>query len=563
MIAKHLGTAQKISAERKLEKSEKLFKALIEHSLDVVCIIDANGTLTYQSPSFRKALGYSKYEMEGKRSFDLIHPDDLESLQLRYLKLIAKNGSEDSFTYRARHKNGKWIFIEALARNLLHDKQIGGVVINFRDVTAKKTAESALIESQLRLEGIVSSAMDAIITMDSDQNIVLFNPAAEKMFKYPAFEIFGKSFGILFPKPFREKQKQAVDKFGKSSSQEPRKLKPPKSYKQLLGLRSDGSDFPNDASISKQKIEGEIFYTAIMQDISEQLKSEKVLKDYSTTLENEVDERTKELNKKNKELNNTLKDLRNTQEQLVESEKMASLGQLTAGIAHEINNPINFVSSTITPLKRDFEEIKDLIRHKIKKSKDSKLRNDMVFLFNEIGSLLDGIEEGAKRTKNIVLGLRKFSRLDEDTFKMVDLHEGLDSSLMLLNSMIRGKIQIVKKYGHIPMVECLPGKINQVFMNILTNAIHAIPKKGIITITTRSREKKVTISIADTGIGMTKEIKKRIFEPFFTTKDVGIGTGMGLSISYGIVENHYGKITVKSEPDKGSKFVISLPVSQL
>jgi len=567
MIAKQLGTVQKQIAEQNLEKSEKIFKALIKHSLDVVCIIDSDGLLKYQSPSFKKALGYEKNELIGKRSFELIHPDDVADIKNRYRTLLSRPDSEDTFTYRAKHKKGKWVYFEALARNLLNDREIGGVVINFRDITAKKKAESALIESQMRLEGIISSALDAIITVDSNLNVVLFNSAAEHMFNYPASEIFGNPVEILFPVKLRKRYKKLIHDFDKLSAINSLKINPDTEKELLQGMKSDGTLFPIDASVSKQEIEGEIFFTAIVRNISEQIKSEQVLKEYSITLENEVAERTIQLNKKNRELNDILIDLRNTQEQLVESEKMASLGQLTAGIAHEINNPINFVSSTISPLKRDFEEIKELIGKKFNgsanNSRISGENDEVLFLLSEISSLLSGIEEGAKRTKNIVHGLRKFTRLDEDTYKKVDLHEGLDSTLMLLNSKLRGKIEIIRKYGRIPLVECLPGKINQVFMNILSNAIHAIDGNGKITISTRHKNAIVSISISDTGAGMTNQIKKRIFEPFFTTKEVGTGTGLGLSISYGIVDNHGGRIKVKSTPEKGSSFVISLPVSHL
>ena len=567
MIAKQLGTVQKLIAEQKLEKSEKIFKALIEHSHDVVCIIDSDGLLKYQSPSFKKTLGYEKNELIGKRSIDLVHPDDVADLKNRFRKLLTQPNSEDTFTYRVKHKNGNWIHIEALARNLLNDREIGGVVINFRDISAKKNAESALIESQLRLEGIISSALDAIITIDSNHNVVLFNSAAEHMFNYPASEIFGQPVEMLFPIKLRKKYKKMINDFSKLSAINSFKINTDPEKELVQGMKSDGTLFPIDASISKQEIEGEIFFTAIVRNITEQIKSEQVIKEYSKTLEYEVSERTNQLNKKNQELNDILEDLRNTQEQLVESEKMASLGQLTAGIAHEINNPINFVSSTISPLKRDFEEIQELIGRKYDgNTANNKIQTDkdeVLFLISEISSLLDGIEEGAKRTKNIVLGLRKFSRLDEGTFKNVDLHEGLDSTLMLLKSKLHGKIEIVKKYNQIPLVECLPGKINQVFMNILSNAIQAIEGGGKITIKTRHKNAIVNISITDTGAGMSNEIKKRIFEPFFTTKEVGSGTGLGLSISYGIVENHGVHINVTSTPGHGASFVISLPVSHL
>ncbi|MCB0804679.1 MAG: HAMP domain-containing histidine kinase [Bacteroidales bacterium] len=289
------------------------------------------------------------------------------------------------------------------------------------------------------------------------------------------------------------------------------------------------------------------------------------------------DDLERKLVQKNKYLNDLITRMKAMQEQMINSEKMASLGQLTAGIAHEINNPINFVSSNINPLKTDLIELKELCaRYKhlhdaedpvgeLKKIEDFSSEIDPDFLYNEIETLIAGIEEGAGRTKQIVLGLRSFSRVDEDEFKKADLHEGLESTLMLLKNKIKNRIEVHKAYGKIQEVECIPGKINQVFMNILNNAAEAIPDKGNIYIKTGliSPKNAVFISIRDDGPGMTEGIRRRVFEPFFTTKEIGKGTGLGLSISYGIIEKHGGNIRVESSPGKGTEFIITLPFKQL
>jgi signal transduction histidine kinase len=275
-----------------------------------------------------------------------------------------------------------------------------------------------------------------------------------------------------------------------------------------------------------------------------------------------------------RELKLTHKQLQSTQMQLVQAEKMASLGQLTAGIAHEINNPINFVSSNIEPLKNDISDVlevlhkyEEVIENKslkihFQKVEERKHELELDYVQEEIHALLKGIEEGAVRTKEIVKGLRIFSRLDENDIKQFNVHEGLDSTLTLLKSKLGDRIEVIKQYGALPLIEGYPGKINQVFMNILTNAVHATPQKGKITITTYMQEDTVRICIRDTGTGMTPEVKRRIFEPFFTTKDVGEGTGLGLAISFGVIEQHKGKITVESEVGKGTEFIITLPVTQ-
>lgn len=291
-------------------------------------------------------------------------------------------------------------------------------------------------------------------------------------------------------------------------------------------------------------------------------------------LDEKVRGRTQQLNQKNQELAKTLNKLQSAQQKLVQSEKMASLGQLTAGIAHEINNPINFVSGNINPLIRDIGEVRELL-HMINELDAAEDREkaieaikayrdeiDADFLFEEIEMLLDGIRDGAKRTKEIVAGLRYFSRLDAEEFLLADLGECLDSTLTLLNNKIKNRIEIIRDYGDIPKVKCLPGKLNQVFMNILNNAIQAIPQKGSIRLETRIQGKYAEISIQDSGVGMPPDVQQRIFEPFYTTKDVGEGTGLGLSISFGIIEQHDGTIEVNSTPGEGSKFIIRIPIDR-
>jgi signal transduction histidine kinase len=280
------------------------------------------------------------------------------------------------------------------------------------------------------------------------------------------------------------------------------------------------------------------------------------------------------LNAQKDELRYTLANLKSTQDQLIQSEKLASVGQLTAGIAHELNNPVNFISGNVKPLKRDIDDIFEILgiyekiiqkkgmSEEFKEVDSHKEKVDYRLLTTEIKSLLEGISEGAHRSSEIVKGLRSFSRMDDEKFTKADLHDGLDSTLILLYNKTKGKIDVHKDYGDLPEVECLPSKINQVFMNLLTNSIQAIGGKGDIFIETISSGIGVKIIIRDTGSGMTPEVKKHIFEPFYTTKEVGSGTGLGLAISYGIIEQHHGNIDVISEPGKGTEFIISLPIVQ-
>jgi signal transduction histidine kinase len=308
-------------------------------------------------------------------------------------------------------------------------------------------------------------------------------------------------------------------------------------------------------------------------------ENERIIKEQNVMLEIKVEERTHELQETNEELHITLEDLKQAQSQLVESEKMASLGQLTAGIAHEINNPINFVTSNVTPLRRDVAMLLDALNNieiiglselsiaeKQKKIDDYKEDLDFDYLKEEVEHLLKGIYEGASRTAEIVKGLRIFSRVDEDDLKRADLNEGLDSTIVIINNLLGNKIEIVKDYAILPLIECYPGKLNQVFLNIITNAIHAIHQQfgeqigGKIWISTASNDKDVIVKIKDNGIGMDEKTKHKIFEPFFTTKEVGEGTGLGMSIAYNTVKKHNGQIFMESNLGEGTEFTLHIPI---
>lgn len=284
-------------------------------------------------------------------------------------------------------------------------------------------------------------------------------------------------------------------------------------------------------------------------------------------LEQRVKERTAELEK-------ALETLRHTQQQMLESKKMASLGQLTAGVAHEINNPINFVSTSTGPLRRDVADLLQLLASYesvvareglgalFEEVEDLRETIEIDTITTEIAQLLQGIDDGAKRTAEIVKDLRNFSRLDENDMKRADVRLGLEATLTLLRQTYEPRIRVERAYGDVPEIECYPGRLNQVFMNLLSNAIQAIPGEGQIRIAVHRENDVVKIEIRDSGLGMSKEVLGRIFDPFFTTKGVGVGTGLGLAISYGIVESHRGTIDVESAPGKGSTFTLTLPIRQ-
>lgn len=309
-------------------------------------------------------------------------------------------------------------------------------------------------------------------------------------------------------------------------------------------------------------------------------ENERLVRDQNILLERQVQERTKELEAANHNLNNTLSQLKEAQSKLVESEKMVSLGQLTAGIAHEINNPINFVVSNVKPLALDFTDLMTVIKkyeeidleknieEQISAINSFKQQIDINYIHEEIKTLLEGIKDGAQRTAEIVSNLKNFARVDQANVKFVDLNEGIESTIVLIKNTFPKNFILKKELGKIPPVECMPGKINQVFMNIITNGVQAIserqahsPGQGILEIITYEENNNVKIIIKDNGTGIKEEVKEKIFEPFYTTKPVGQGTGLGMSIVKGIIDTHKGHIDVKSNFGEGAEFIITLPIN--
>lgn len=272
------------------------------------------------------------------------------------------------------------------------------------------------------------------------------------------------------------------------------------------------------------------------------------------------------------ELEQALQELRRTQTQLIQSEKLSSLGQMLAGIAHEINNPINFIYGNLKYIGDYMQDLLQLVKFYQQHYPEppaaiqsflEEISYD--FLVEDFPQTVQSTAVGVDRMVQIVLSLRNFARQDSSEMSVVDLHAGIDSTLLILNHRIKQGIQVVKQYGQIPLVECYPAQLNQVFMNILSNAIDALLEQSLqlnkqIWIETNMVNNQIQIRIIDNGVGIADTIKEKLFEPFFTTKPVGKGTGLGLSICQQIINKHHGRIQVLSEPAKGTEFLIQLPI---
>ncbi|MBU1363816.1 MAG: PAS domain-containing protein [Gammaproteobacteria bacterium] len=309
-----------------------------------------------------------------------------------------------------------------------------------------------------------------------------------------------------------------------------------------------------------------------LQDVTERHRAEDDLRQYQNRLEEIVAERTSQLGEANvklesdrKELEVLLRKVEDSQQQLLQSEKMASIGQLAAGVAHEINNPVGFVNSNLGTLKTYVAQLLNVISAYEAGGPDeisaARKKADIDFLREDLPSLVAESQEGLSRVTKIVQDLKDFSHVDQAERQHADLNAAIESTLNVVWNELKYKAEVIRELGDIPAVDCVPAQINQVFMNLLVNAAHAIEQQGKIFVRSGTENRQVWFEIEDTGKGMTEEVRNRIFEPFFTTKPVGKGTGLGLSISYDIiVKKHGGSLDVRSTPGQGTCFRIWLPI---
>ncbi|MBD2412520.1 PAS domain-containing sensor histidine kinase [Nostoc calcicola FACHB-389] len=352
----------------------------------------------------------------------------------------------------------------------------------------------------------------------------------------------------------------------------------PESLALILLRLENRSLASNNFVLLNQKID------ELAKEVQKRKQAELELQKANEELEIRVEERTTALQE-------TLNELQLTQTQLIQAEKMSSLGQMVAGIAHEVNNPISFIYGNLHYAHKYTQDLLNLLKNyqQICPNPPLEIQKqieeiDLNFLIQDINKLFQSMTSGTQRIQEIVQSLRNFSRLDEAELKQVNIHEGIDSTLMILEHRLQAthecpEIKVIKKYGQLPHVTCYPGQLNQVFMNILANAIDALEKSALngrwsavnskttdnpqIKITTEVIDENwIVISIADNGLGINEEVRSKLFDPFFTTKPVGKGTGLGLSISYQIiVEKHGGQLSCFSTPEKGAEFVIKIPVN--
>ncbi|MEM6867393.1 MAG: PAS domain-containing protein [Cyanobacteria bacterium P01_C01_bin.121] len=431
----------------------------------------------------------------------------------------------------------------------LHDEDgiVTGILVIVEDITDRKEAK----DQQARLLDILEATPDIVGITDASGRHQYLNQAGQQTFNTSSEQVqclqltdltSPETAEMLISKALPVAREQGIWS-GESIICNWHGQKVPVSHV-IIGHKSD-------SGLTER-------YSSIMRDISDRKEAEL------------------QLTKQSEELSDTLTQLKKTQAQIIQSEKMSSLGQMVAGVAHEINNPVNFIHGNLQPActyTKELLNLLDLYGKTYPATPDienAKEAIDIDFVKEDLPKLLSSMSMGTKRIREIVLSLRNFSRLDESEIKTVDIHEGIDSTLVILNHRLKTDnsaqpIEVINQYGELPRIDCYPSQLNQVLMNILSNAIDALVDHPApcITITTEAQGDLANIRIDDNGTGIPKEIQSQILNPFFTTKAVGKGTGMGMSISYQIItEKHGGQLTFASEEGQGTKFSISIPIKQ-
>lgn len=422
--------------------------------------------------------------------------------------------------------------------------------------------KEALLLDRSRILNIIWAMGESLIVLSPDAEVWFANRATENMLGYEPGELVGKMLGEVV-------SDENLEFFSALRSMI---TKGPVRDLRLSYISRDGGNIPvslNGSALRDDATGRFMGMVLVARDMRDMLGLVRNLEEAKAELEKKVRERTKELEE-------AYLDLKNTQAQLLQSEKMASVGQLAAGVAHEINNPVGFVLSNLGTVESYINDLLRLVRGygeifsafkssgcvpepELRKAEELEKSADLDFILDDAIAVIKESREGAERIRAIVADLKDFSHVDSTEFVYADINSCIESTLNIACNELKHKARIIKEYGAMPKIKCNSGELNQVFMNLLVNAGQAIEGRGEIRIRTLQRENSVFVEISDTGHGIPPENLKRIFDPFFTTKPVGVGTGLGLTMAYKIIKRHNGEVSVNSTVGKGTVFIVQLP----
>ncbi len=556
-----------------VEVERNFVSAILEIAGALVVVLDPQGRIVRFNRACEQITHYSFLETKGCYIWDLFLNADLaEQARTDYESLQSGNFP--------RQYEGSWATKDEQIRliawsdtALLDDR--GGIKYIIKtgiDITERKQAEEELRASAQRISLLFRQTSLAVLEWNLDYQVTAWNPAAEEIFGYRADEAIGQNaLELIVPKG--------------------NKIDGDRVMKELLNQMGGTRRISENLTKDGRTIICEWYNTPLANETGEIIGVASLGLDITARQQAET-----ALTQAKEAAETALQTLQQTQAQLIQAEKMSGLGQLVAGVAHEINNPVNFIYGNLIHTAEYTENLLELVElyqqtyPAINSQIEEKIAEiELEFIIEDLPKMLNSMKVGADRIRQIVLSLRNFSRLDEAEMKPVDIHEGIDSTLMILQNRLKAKsdrpaITIIKEYGDLPLVECYAGQLNQVFMNILANAMDALDhynnqlsakdalnNPSCITIRTKlvtnndqsSNSKRVVIQIQDNGPGMTQQVRQKLFDPFFTTKPTGQGTGLGLSISYQIVvDKHGGSLQCFSQPGRGAEFQIEIPVVQ-